>query len=107
MPATSTPLPPASLLHSTAPSPRWVTCTDVVAGNSTSAGSPTPSASLIRSSVPTLGFAAPCSTLTSARRLTPATSANWSSVHRRDCRSCLTRAPMAVERAAALVSMSA
>ena len=32
VPATSTPRPPASLLQSTAPSPRRVTCTDLVAG---------------------------------------------------------------------------
>ena len=76
VPATSTPRPPASPLHRTAPSPRRVTFTGLGSGGSTNAGSPTPSASLIRSSVPTLGFAAPCSTLTTIRRLTPAASAS-------------------------------
>lgn len=37
-----------------------------------------PNASLSRSSVPTLGLTAPCSTLTNMRRLTPATPASWS-----------------------------
>jgi hypothetical protein len=45
-------------------------------GGSTSAGKPTPSASLSRSSVPTLGFTAPCSTLTTMRRLTADASAS-------------------------------
>ena len=43
---------------------------------STNAGKPIPSASLILSSVPTLGFTEPCSTLTTIRRLTPAASAS-------------------------------
>ena len=75
-PATRTPRPPDPLLHNTAPSPRRVTFTGLGRGGSTNAGSPTPSASLILSSVPTLGFAEPCSTLTTIRRLTPAASAS-------------------------------
>jgi hypothetical protein len=59
-----------------APAPRLVSFTRLGLGGSTSAGSPTPSASLILSSVPTLGFTAPCSTLTTILRLTPATSAS-------------------------------
>src|SRR3712207_8763540 len=45
VPATSTPQPPDSLLHSTAPSPERVTFTGAGSGRSTSAGSPTPRAS--------------------------------------------------------------
>ena len=107
VPATSTPRPPASPVHRAAPSPRRVTFTGLGSGGSTSAGSPTPSASLRRSNVPTLGLAAPCSTLTTIRRLTPAASASRSRVQRRDCRSCLTRAPIAAANDAVTSSMRA
>ena len=76
MPATSTPRPPAAPLHNSAPSPARVTFTDLGSGGSTNAGSPTPRASLSRSSVPTLGLTAPCSTLTTMRRLTDAAPAS-------------------------------
>jgi hypothetical protein len=66
-----------------------------------------PSASLIRSRIPTLGLALPCSTLTTIRRLTPAAAASWSNVHCRAVRSCLTRSPIAVANAAVSSSMSA
>lgn len=85
--AANTPRPPLSPVHKTAPSPLRITCRGVLFGGSTSDGSPTPRASLRRSSVPTLGLAAPCSTLTSIRRLTRAASANRSRVHRRARRS--------------------
>ena len=52
-----------------------------------------------------LGLAAPCSTLTSMRRLTSAAAASWSSVQRRDCRACFTRAPIAVASALVLLSI--
>ena len=65
----------------------------LVWGGWTSAGRPTPSASLIRSSVPTLGLASPFSTLMTILRLTPEASASWSNVQPRACRSVRTRAP--------------
>lgn len=43
-----------------------------------------------------LGFTAPCSTLTTIRRLTPAASASTSSVQPRAVRSSRTRAPITV-----------
>src|SRR4051795_10221595 len=101
------PPPPPSRLQRVAPSPRRVTLTRRGSGGSTRAGSPTPSASLIRSKVPTLGLTAPCSTLTTIRRLTAAASASRSRVHCRACRSCFTRAPIARASAAVLCSMSA
>ena len=63
-------------------------------GGSTSEGRPTPSASLSRNRVPTLGLTSPCSTLTTIRRLTAAASARWSNVQPRAWRSDFTRAPI-------------
>ena len=70
----------------------------ILGEGATSDGKPTPRASLRRRRVPTLALATPCSTLTSILRLTPATPANWSRVHRRSSRSRRTRTPIAAAR---------
>ena len=79
--ATRTARPPPAPDHSTGPVPLRVTVNAVGPGESTSADSPTPSASLNFSRMPMLGFATPCSILINMRRLTPDTSTSWSSVH--------------------------
>ena len=67
----------------------------ICAGRPRRAGSPMPSASLMRSSVAMLGLAEPCSMLTSILRLTPERSASWSRVQARLDRPCRTRPPIA------------
>src|SRR6185437_7838692 len=95
VPATSTARPPSLPRHSTGAVPARVTRSPGGSSSSTRAGSPMPSASLMRSSVAMLGLAAPCSMLTSILRLTPERPASWSKVQPRLFRPCRTRPPMA------------
>lgn len=95
VPATSTARPPSFPRQSTGAAPARVTRSPGERSISTSAGSPMPSASLMRSSVAMLGLAEPCSMLTSILRLTPERSASWSRVQPRLPRPCFTRPPIA------------